>query len=139
MNNRNFSRGFTMIELMIVIIIMVIIISFAYPAYNDQIRKSRRAEATGKLLEVAGAQERFFTRNNAYAANMTTLGYGADNEPTANGHYLVATARVVNPPSYTITATPQGDQANDALCANLTLNSLGQKGETGTGQVKDCW
>lgn len=132
-------KGFTLIELMIVIAVLAVIIALAFPSYLDQIRKARRAEATQMLLEVAGEQERFFTRNNAYAADMTTLGYGANNQPTENGHYLISTARVVNPPSYTITAVPQGDQAKDTLCATLGLNSLGQKSEGGTGTVTDCW
>ncbi len=147
--NRASQYGITLIELMIVVTVLAILAVIAYPSYQDQVRKTRRTEAKTMLLEAQSKQERFFTENNSYAVNMTALGYGNNNEPTAEGWYVVsvtgvtpggcapgtATACV----AFTLSAAPQNDQTNDAECATLGINQLGQKTETGTATVQDCW
>ncbi len=143
--------GFTLIELMIVIMIISILVSIAYPSYLNQMRSSRRAEGQTLLLEAQSKQERFFTENNSYGSIMFNLGYGVagnNSESTENGWYLVSAA--VTPggcapgtatpcTGFTLSAAPQNDQAKDAECATLTINHLGVKGELGTGTAADCW
>ena len=130
--------GFTLIELMIVIMIVSILVSIAYPSYLNQMRSSRRAEGQTLLLEAQSKQERFFTENNTYANNMTAMGYGNNNEPTENGWYNVS-VYASSATTFTLSAAPQNDQAKDAECATLTINHLGVKGESGTGTAADCW
>ncbi|MCP4091353.1 MAG: prepilin-type N-terminal cleavage/methylation domain-containing protein, partial [Gammaproteobacteria bacterium] len=55
------SRGFTLIELMIVVAIVGILAAIAYPSYQEQVRKSRRADANGALLGLANAMQRHAT------------------------------------------------------------------------------
>ncbi len=67
---------------------------------------------------------------------MTGLGLSADPYITENGTYSVDAA--ADATSYTLTATPQGGQAQDTDCANLTLTSNSVKGASGT-DTADCW
>ncbi len=71
--NRNF--GFSLVELMITVAIVGIVASIASPAYQDQIRKSRRADGTTLLTEIRDLQERFIMENNTYTADLSGLGY----------------------------------------------------------------
>ena len=130
--------GFTLIELMIVIMILGIIVAIAYPSYLGQLRSTRRAEAQTLLLEAQSKQERFFTENNTYANNMTAMGYGNNNEPSENGWYNVSVT-ASSATTFTLSAAPQNDQTKDTECATLTMNHLGVKGESGTGTPADCW
>ncbi|MDV7393712.1 type IV pilin protein, partial [Arthrospira platensis SPKY1] len=66
MRNRTMSVGFTLIEVMIVVAIIAILAAIAYPSYQEQVRKSRRADAKVSLLDAVQRQERFFTVNNQY-------------------------------------------------------------------------
>src|SRR5688572_16422624 len=133
--NRN-PRGFTMIELMIVIAVLSILVLIAYPAYDSFVTRTRRSEAKRELLALATAQERYFTNCNAYAAaldgsqaNCTGLGTGAATRTSENDHYLISLAG--GGTTYTLTATARGAQAEDAICGNFTL--------TDTGAIEDCW
>jgi type IV pilus assembly protein PilE len=134
-----FMRGFTLIELMIVVAIVALIIAFGYPSYRNHIIKSHRAEGMGELLDLADRLERFYSDQGTYAG--ATLGNAAtDLRPVATerGHYnLAITAQ--DAVSFTVTAAPQGNQANDTECATFGLTSLGVKTVTGTVSTEKCW
>ena len=70
-------RGFTLIELMVVVAVVAILAAIAYPSYINQVRKSRRADAKSALLDLATRQERFFSTQNTYTNNAANLGYSA--------------------------------------------------------------
>ena len=72
--NAKFHRGFTLIELMVVVAIVGILASIAYPAYTDSILKGRRAEGRKALTELLQQQERYMTQNNCYVGFTTTSG-----------------------------------------------------------------
>jgi type IV pilus assembly protein PilE len=148
------SRGFTLVELMIVVVIVAILASIAVPAYNAQIRKSRRTDAKTALLDLAGREERYADANptNGYTNSPANLGYAATpavmtNYPVGSGYYTVtvtptAAAPLATPPTpatYTIVATAIGDQANDTSCLTFSLNQLGQQTSTGTATAATCW
>jgi type IV pilus assembly protein PilE len=152
------SRGFTLVELMIVVVIVAILASIAIPAYNAQIRKSRRTEAKTALLDLAGREERYFNANtgtNAYTNAPALLGYAATmpamlNYPVGSGYYTVtvtpaAAAPAATPPSpagFVIVATPVGDQANDLQCQSFTVTSTGAQtasSPTDANASTDCW
>ena len=130
------TRGFTLIELMIVIAILAIIVSFAWPSYLEHVRKSRRAEGTVHLLELADRMERFYSDQGTYAG--ATLGpaeadvYAAVSE---NGYYNLAIT-VQDNVSFTVTAAPttKGDQDDDT-CGTFTLTSTGLTSADGS----KCW
>jgi len=140
--NNNRSGGFTLIELMIVLAIIALVLSFAIPSYNNYMLDSRRFDGTSFLSEVAGEQERFFSENNRYAKTMAELGYGVDDAaPSKEGYYIISIATSNANQSYTLKATPVvgGPQAKDVECAEMTLNSSKQKTVSGKGTPGDCW
>lgn len=140
-HQKTHQTGFSLIELMIVVAILAIVAALAYPSYKDQIRKTRRSEATQMLMEVAAQQERFFTNNNRYAADMTELGYGNANQLTEKGFYSVSTSATNAPIGFSATAVPQNDQANDAYCDEFSIDNVGNKdaGDSSADAIRNCW
>jgi type IV pilus assembly protein PilE len=131
--------GFTLIELMITVAIVAILASIAIPAYQGQVRKSRRVEAKTALLDLASREERLFATTNAYSVSPAALGYGAAAAgpiTIGSGYYSVTLALVAGPPpSYLLTATPLGAQTQDTTCATFTVNGAGVQNAT----TATCW
>jgi type IV pilus assembly protein PilE len=130
--------GFTLVELMIVVIVLAIIAAIAIPAYQNQVVRANRTEARTALLQASQALERCFTRFNGYdAASGCPVTFPIMSE---TGLYQV-TDTVRTATAYTLTAVPQGLQATrDTLCGSFTLNQTGLRGISGgTGTVAQCW
>jgi type IV pilus assembly protein PilE len=127
---KNKDRGFTLVELMIVIAILGILASVGYPAYTSYVKKGNRADGIDSLVSLAGRMEEFYLNEDTYA-NATVLSANS-----SDGLYTLAiTAK--DGFTYTLTATPV---SGDPDCGNLTLNSLGQKGVSAVGAtVANCW
>lgn len=131
------ARGFTLIELMVTVVIVAILASLAYPSYMNSVRQTRRADGKAALLDAAQRLERCFTRFHAYnnggcdvAADLSD----ADGITSPEGWYVLRVASTAT--TFTVTATPQNDQANDVRCGNLTLNHQGVRG---AADVAACW
>jgi type IV pilus assembly protein PilE len=145
------SRGFTLIELMVVVVIATILVSIAVPSYMNQVRQSRRTEAKTALLDLAGREERYFSTNGASYTNVAAnLGYAALPGVAGSGYYTVSVCSpacapsAVAAPSYTVTATPVAgtSQANDKQCASFSVDSTGAQFATATGGANNtayCW
>ena len=142
------ATGFTLLELMVVVIIVAILAAFAITAYQKQLRKSRRAEGKQILTELALAEERWRSNSVAYNATVTSLVNGT---PTLV-YYSVALARpasgggncpdgataVSSSNSFSVTATAlsTGGQNKDSGCTALVLASkCGQVTKT----PSTCW
>ena len=106
------SRGFTLVELLVAVVVIAILAAVAVPAYRDQIRKGRRAEAHEALMQVQTAQERWRSNNVSYAATVAALGQSA---VSASGNYAIGVSGATAT-GYTATATAQAKQAGDSAC-----------------------
>lgn len=126
--------GFTLIELMIVVTIIGILAAVAVPAYQDYIRRGKRAEARSELLKAEGWLERFFTENNTYtnnAANNANTTFTARFPVIPNtGPVNYNVGLVVTPTAFTITATPTGSMAGD-VCGTYSKTNVGTLTSTG--------
>jgi type IV pilus assembly protein PilE len=141
-------RGFSLLELMIVVAIIAIISAIAYPSYMEFVVTAKRTTASSALLQVADKQQQFFMDNKSYTNDLTNLGFAAnpliindEGESVASGDsdsiYSISLSNVTAI-TYTATAAPQKVQADrDSECASFTITQAGAKGHTGTGD--DCW
>ncbi len=130
---RALPRGFTLVELLITIVVVGILVSIAYPAYTDHLRKSRRAEAQRVLMDIALRQQQILLDTKAYAADLA--GSGASVPPSVTTYYditVVGTNTAGAAPAFTATATPRGTQAADS-CGTLTVNQASARAPT------NCW
>jgi type IV pilus assembly protein PilE len=142
------SRGFTLIELMVVAAIVAVLAAIGYPTYLNHVRKTARAEAKVRLLQVAQLQERNFTEKNTYVTDigpLLGLGVGAtvyssSTNDAGSRYQITATPGTGGiAVAYTLEATPQGSQTGDTDCLTLRLLSTGKKEITGSSTATKCW
>lgn len=148
------AKGFTLIEMMVVIAIVGVLAAIAYPNYQQYTLRSNRTEGQALLNDAAAREERYFAQNNVYVSapgdlgklnipNTTTSDSGdtaTSSALSATGKYQLSVSKVDDDGGYTLTATPQGAQAADTKCGNLTLNAIGARGVSASGaSVNDCW
>jgi len=138
-NGRDTSRGFTLVELMIAVAIAGIIAAIAYPSYQDQIRRTRRAAAQGDLTELSGVMERVFTENNSYTPGGTAPALPFTQSPKdGNSKVYNLALQASKSASYTLRATPIAgtSQAGDGF---LQLANTGARGwdKNNDGDVAD--
>lgn len=131
------TSGFTLLELMIVVVVVGIIAAIAYPNYQDQVRKTRRADGKSALLNTAQALERCYTRFAAY----NNAGCGvAFPIASPEGYYSITAVGGVTAAAFTLAAAPQGAQVADAECGTLRLTSTGRQGSQGVdADGNNCW
>jgi len=128
--NKTQNKGFTLIELMIVVAIIGILASIAYPSYQEYVLRAKRGDGKAAILSAQLAQEKYRANNTTYLAVASTA--------SSDGHYNVVVSSV-SASNYTITATPV---VTDATCGNLILTVAAgteTKSESGTGSAADCW
>ena len=129
-------KGFTLMELMIVVAIVGILATIAYPSYSEYIWRSNRTEAQRELVSLANLQEQLFVDQRAYTTDMTVLGAPASPylvpRDQANKWYSISST--VAGRTFILTATAQGIQLKDTDCLTMTINEVGLKTPT-TG----CW
>src|SRR5688572_11465544 len=126
--NRN--RGFTLIELVVVVTIVGILLAIALPAFNEQVRKSRRSDALRCLAEIQTKQE-------AWRANHASYGTSAEIVlPTCEFYTPQVTAQ--DAAGWTATATPKGPQVGDR-CGTYTfeIDNVNRPGQPPDKSVTD--
>lgn len=144
---KNLQRGFTLIELMIVVAIVAILAAIVYPSYQDSVIKAKRAEGRAALMQVMQQQERYYTQNNTYSlVSKTTPNnfkwFSGDSAASSSYEIKaeVCTGDVIGN-CVMLTAMPGTSNVNpgykDAKCGDLTLSSTGAKDRSGT--ATNCW
>ncbi len=124
--------GFTLVELLIVVFIIGILGSVAYPSYIDFVIQTNRTEGQRELVRLANLQEQLYVDSRAYTADMTKLGLAADPYITEKGYYSIDA--VVAGETFTLTATAKGTQLKDSSCLTMTITDTGKKSPT-----SNCW
>lgn len=137
-DNSTAKRGFTLIELMIVVAIVAVLAAIAYPSYQEQIKRSRRADAKTVVMENAQFMERFYTQNGTYL-NATLPILEAPKDGGAKFYDLAFAGGQPTATTFIVTATPKNAMLGDA-CGTLTINQAGLKSISGgTKSVDECW
>ena len=113
--------GFTLIELMVVIVVLGVLMGIAVPSYFEQVKRARRADAREALSDLATRQEQFFLDNKAYSNSIADLGRGTG---SVNDYYAI-TIPVFTTTTYTLQAAAIGTQLKDTDCPALTLDQAG--------------
>lgn len=136
------SKGFTLIELMIVVVVLGVLAAIALPAYQGYVERARRADAKTSLLELQMAMEKWRANNPSYTTDMTDLGYaGAADQPSKEGYYTLDIPSAASAAGYTLTAEIDNTtaQAGDG-CGTFTI-TLDNGGESYTADGNDntCW
>jgi type IV pilus assembly protein PilE len=128
---RRVSRGFTLLEVMIVVVIVGILAAIALPSYQSQLRRSARAEAQTLLTDAATRQQQFMVDKRSYAASLAALNLAPPASIVSKFTFPVV-ASDGPPPTFTLTAQAVGDQTNDK-CPTLTIDNAGNRTPV------DCW
>lgn len=129
--SRSALRGFTAIELLIVMAVVGILAVVAYNSYAAEVRRSARAELQSFVTTAATRQSQFLVDRRRYAETLATLGVALP--PSLADKYTVTLdADNAGAPRFTITATAIGGQAKDK-CPTLTLDNAGNR------VPAECW
>lgn len=133
---RRGSRGFTLIEVMIVVVVIGILASIALPSYTAYMKRGYRSQAEQLMSEIGSRQVQYMLDARKYTATIGSSGLNVANKDgwvcttnCVNGRYTVAVT-VVNgpPPAFFVTATPEGAQADDGILY-LNADTLGAYSE----------
>jgi type IV pilus assembly protein PilE len=141
-------KGFSLVEILVVVTIVAILTAVAVPSYSEHVRKQKRNFSKVQLHDIINRQNQYLADNRQYANNLTLLGYSsATYGITGNGSYVAAdsteaiyTIGLTNTSNYTYTviATPVNSQASDSACGTLSITSAGAYSATGS-HGNDCW
>jgi type IV pilus assembly protein PilE len=142
--------GFSLIELMVVVVIIAILASIAVPAYTGSVRKSRRTEAKTALLDLAAREERYFATQNIYTTSTAALQYGSGALPVSVGSYYSiseidsSAPTATTPGAYKLYIVPStgSPQLQDSSCQTFNLDQTGKESSldsSGNDSSTTCW
>lgn len=149
-------KGFTLIELMAVVAVLAILAAIALPAYNEQVKRGRRADGKAFIMDIASRQERFYTQYSSYTSVVVgagdcggvACGLNYEDNLSPEGFYSVQDGAIDVEPDdcapggdnpctrFTITIVPQ---FADEKCTELSLDNTGTEGPIDSDTLEYCW
>lgn len=131
--------GFTLIELMVVLAIVAILAAIAIPSFNNQLKRSRRAEAMKSLSDLQLREERYRASNTTYGAFADIISPATTTNYNAANDYYTMSVTGVSATGYTLTATPKNSQIGQQ-CGNFVLtNTNGTIRKSTSSGLANCW
>ena len=127
------TKGFTLVELMIVIAIVAILVALAYPSWEESIKKARRADGIESLQSLRIKQKQWRANHVSYSTTLSDVSGATSTE----GHYTIAFVGSPNATTFVAKATPTGAQSTDS-CGTFAIN---QDGPLHSGDYANarCW
>ncbi|MEZ5740896.1 MAG: type IV pilin protein, partial [Burkholderiaceae bacterium] len=135
------ARGFTLIEVLVVMALIGILTAIALPNYSAYVLRAARAEAQAVMLEGSQFMQRYYAMNNAFDQSLNgtpvALPAALQQSPKDGPARYVITLVNLTPDSFQLQAVPQGPSADDS-CGTLTVTGTGVRGVS-KSTVADCW
>ena len=130
-------KGFNLLEVLIVLVIIAAILAYAYPKYINHVTTTRRLDGKVAILDLASKMNDYYVAHHNYEnADFILLN---TSESSPEGYYQLKIVKATKN-SYEIQSIPIGSQAkHDTLCGSFTYNQAGEKGITGNGAITECW
>lgn len=122
---RSAMRGFTLLEVLLVVVLLGILTSITLPSYQHVMRRVHRAAVQAQMLDIANREQQYLLARRSYAATLADLGYALPDEVALRYACLIA-VEDDGVPAYEISCTPRATQRAPGF-TTLTLNESGMK------------
>jgi type IV pilus assembly protein PilE len=138
MNWPSKTKGFTLIEMMIVVVVVGILAAVAIPSYQEYVRRGNRADAKSQMLQLQNWLQQQYTMSNAYPLNLDNAPATLKQSPATGAAKFNITLPAATAQTYTLQAAPAGSYA-DPKCGTLTITNSGARTKSGTDTLDYCW